>query len=378
MQSHEVIVVGAGINGLATALALKERGVTSLALLEQYGGDHARGSSHGRSRITRSSYSSPKYVELMQRVHQQLWPHWEELAGTRLLHPNPGIFFGPGVEVHHQSLKQVPAALQHVEVLEPSEASRRFPPFRFPDTPRVLVDHSAAVVAAQRTREFLREQLIGVLREECQLLEFQARPEGIELTTSRGKLRCERLILTLGPWASQKIPLEAQLRAAHQDVAYYQLDCSMQVGDFPCWVYLGEDSFSSFYGLPEFERPGVKIAHHRTGPLGDSPDRDLPRELPEGAAQVLQDFIARQWSGQPRLVGYEPCMYTNTVSEDFVLDHWPGEPRIVVGAGFSGHGFKLAPLTGRVLAELCLDGKTSMPEFEKHRHHFCWSHARSW
>ena len=41
-----------------------------------------------------------------------------------------------------------------------------------------------------------------------------------------------------------------------------------------------------------------------------------------------------------------------------------------VAAGLSGHGFKFGPLTGRLLAELALDGKTSVPEFEAERKRF--------
>jgi len=94
---YDVVVLGAGINGLATAYSLKKQGVGSLAVLEQFQLGHGQGSSHGRSRITRSTYSTPKYVELMQLVHGRLWPAWEEVAGQPLLHKNPGIFFGPGL-----------------------------------------------------------------------------------------------------------------------------------------------------------------------------------------------------------------------------------------------------------------------------------------
>jgi sarcosine oxidase len=46
------------------------------------------------------------------------------------------------------------------------------------------------------------------------------------------------------------------------------------------------------------------------------------------------------------------CTYTSTPDEAFVLDR---VGRIVVGAGFSGQGFKFAPGVGAVLADLVLD-----------------------
>lgn len=45
-----------------------------------------------------------------------------------------------------------------------------------------------------------------------------------------------------------------------------------------------------------------------------------------------------------------------TRDEDFIIDRIPTRPNIVVGAGFSGHGFKLAPVVGRILVQLALGG----------------------
>lgn len=379
-MNYEYIVLGAGINGLATAHALLKQGVTSLAVLEQFQLGHSQGSSHGRSRITRSTYSTPKYVELMQLVHGELWPEWEAEAGRPLLHPNPGIFFGPGVEDYRGSLQQVPEVLEHIEEIQPDEARRRFPPFLFPDSRTVLVDHTCAVVAADRTMRFLADRLQGRIIEGCQVQSIDSGP-GLKLDTTRGTMQCERLVVTAGPWTARLLPdLRPNLRPAHQDVGYFEMEggLSGEVGRFPVWVYAGEQADDSFYGLPEFERPGVKLARHRTGPHGDNPDRTVGERLPEAAAEDLRQFARQQWSCPLRLVGYDPCIYTNTVTEDFVLDNWPDDPRIVVGAGFSGHGFKLAPLTGRILAELAVSRRTSLPEFERHRHHFTVGAARRW
>ncbi|MBT9584729.1 FAD-dependent oxidoreductase [bacterium] len=377
---YDCIVVGAGINGLATAHALLQQGVTSLAVLEQFSLGHGQGSSHGRSRITRSSYTSPKYVELMQLVHGRLWPQWEEEAGQPLLHPTPGLFFGPGMSQYFQSLQSVPAVLRHIEEICPEEARHRFFPFLFPDSPKVLVDHTCAVVAADRTVRFLARTLQDHILEDCQLQSIDSGPH-LHLDTTRGPMACRKLVITAGPWTSRLLPqLQPNLRPAHQDVGYFQLDPAGNtgVGAFPVWVYAGSKADDSFYGLPEFERPGVKLARHRTGPHGDDPDRAIAEQLPEAAAHDLLQFAQKQWGSQVKLVGYDACIYTNTSNEDFILDHWPGDRRIVVGAGFSGHGFKFAPLTGQVLAQLALYGQTNVPEFERHRQHFSMAAAASW
>jgi glycine/D-amino acid oxidase-like deaminating enzyme len=53
------------------------------------------------------------------------------------------------------------------------------------------------------------------------------------------------------------------------------------------------------------------------------------------------------------------CLYDMTENSDFVLDRDPDHPDVVYGYGFSGHGFKFAPLIGTLLSELALDMKPS-------------------
>ena len=127
------------------------------------------------------------------------------------------------------------------------------------------------------------------------------------------------------------------------------------------------------YGLPEFQRPGVKAARHRIVPRtvgGDDPEpvSDTP---PEEELAALRDWFAPKLAHPIRaVVGGERCLYTLTPTEDFRLGRLRDEPRITVGAGLSGHGFKFAPLLGRLLSELCLDGTTSVAAFEAERARF--------
>lgn len=58
-----------------------------------------------------------------------------------------------------------------------------------------------------------------------------------------------------------------------------------------------------------------------------------------------------------------------TPDEDFVIDFLGGElgEDVVVGGGFSGHGFKMAPLVGKVLVDLAFTGKTGGVEMKHFR-----------
>lgn len=377
---YEVVVVGGGVQGLATAYHLARRGVRRLALVEQFGLGHRQGSSHGHSRITRSSYSAPRYVELIQHAHREEWPRWSKEAGTPLLHPTVGCFFGPGNASYVESVMAVPEVAGAVQVVSPAEARRDFPAFRFPDSHCVLRDTTCAVVAAGRTLAWLAHTVSSqaTVWEHWPVERLDLGGETLGVIGPRGELRAERIVLTAGGWLGRLLPeLESGLRVAHQDVGYFALPGAAEL---PVWVYVPEEG-ESYYGLPEFGRPGAKIARHRTGRspgAWDAPERQAPEGMPAQAEEDLRRFLERQFQGAPRLVGYEPCLYTNTVSEDFLLDCHPQEPRLVIGSACSGHGFKFAPLVGRILADLALDGTCRLETFVRHREAFAWSSVKAW
>ncbi|KAH0461076.1 hypothetical protein IEQ34_008651 [Dendrobium chrysotoxum] len=55
----------------------------------------------------------------------------------------------------------------------------------------------------------------------------------------------------------------------------------------------------------------------------------------------------------------QACMYSMTPDEDYVIDFLGGEfgKDVVVAGGFSGHGFKMGPVVGRILSEMAIDGE---------------------
>ncbi len=92
-RDADIVVVGAGITGVATARALAQAG-RGVIVVEQFGLGHDRGSSHGATRIFRLSYSDPHYVRLAQGALQS-WRELEAECGEQLIVPTGGLDFGP-------------------------------------------------------------------------------------------------------------------------------------------------------------------------------------------------------------------------------------------------------------------------------------------
>src|SRR5712691_2751113 len=133
MDRTDVVVIGAGIIGSAAARALGTRGVDTI-LLEQFGPGHARGSSHGATRIFRLSYQEPDYVPMCLRA-LDLWRELEDAAGERLLITTGGLDAGPGAPPCGEALAA--HGVRH-EWLTTREAEQRFPGISFHGLDRIL------------------------------------------------------------------------------------------------------------------------------------------------------------------------------------------------------------------------------------------------
>jgi sarcosine oxidase len=102
---------------------------------------------------------------------------------------------------------------------------------------------------------------------------------------------------------------------------------------------------------------GIKAGWHGVGPVVDPDRRSF---LPEPVQLAALQEYARTWLPGVDADSFEAvsCTYTTTPDEDFVLDRIGP---VVIGAGFSGHGFKFTPVIGRILADLAT-GTRDAPE----------------
>ena len=107
---------------------------------------------------------------------------------------------------------------------------------------------------------------------------------------------------------------------------------------------------------------GVKLAEHHTGPEVDPSTRD--GVVDPGSRERIVQFVEQRMPGLvPVPVDEVTCLYTTTPNEEFVIDR---VGPIVVASPCSGHGFKFAPLVGRMIADV-VDGDAGPERFRLRR-----------
>ena len=140
------------------------------------------------------------------------------------------------------------------------------------------------------------------------------------------------------------------MEVTRQQLVYFD---ATALGDRLMNLPVFSDLQSGFYAIPTVKDGRIKVANHHPGPAGH-PDGDSRKVTPEFRT-AARAFLAQHL---PELANAEEaweyvCFYSGTADRDFILDRTADG--LVVGAGFSGHGFKFGPLIGRLLAQMALN-----------------------
>ncbi|HEX2157014.1 MAG TPA: FAD-dependent oxidoreductase, partial [Actinomycetes bacterium] len=126
------------------------------------------------------------------------------------------------------------------------------------------------------------------------------------------------------------------------------------VGRFPVWIWMDDPSF---YGFPVWPGAALKAAQDVGGPQVTASTRGFDPD--PAAAERLAGFLHRLLPAAGVHDHTRTCLYTLTPDRDFALGPLPGHDRVLVALG-AAHGFKFAPLLGRVLADLTLHDGTEV------------------
>lgn len=365
VSGFDVIVVGVGAMGSSTCFHLASRGVRVLGL-EQFDIPHARGSSHGQSRMIRMAYyEHPDYVPLLRRAYE-LWDEIEHVSGQKLLHVTGGVYMGPREgEIVGGSLQ---SARQHGlphELLDRATVAERYPQFQIPDDWSALFEPRAGFLLPERTVAAYAE---AALRRRAELhghepvIEWRATDRGVSVRTTRGEYQADHLVFCGGPWSGRLVSeLGVPLVVTRQVLGWVwpKNPAFFELGRLPVWAI--EKPGGIYYGFPMMpDSPGFKLADHSFGAPTD-PDRvarEVTAEDERTFRPAIQQYIPE---AQGPTLAMRVCLYTHSPDHHFIIDRHPEHGRVTVACGFSGHGFKFASVVGEVLADLAMQGRTSLP-----------------
>ncbi|XP_033748628.1 peroxisomal sarcosine oxidase-like [Pecten maximus] len=359
MQVYDCIVVGAGIEGSSTAYNLAKNGQNTL-LLEQFPLPHSRGSSHGQSRITRMAYGGADYYTEMMKEAYKLWEELEKGSGTTLYKKTGLLVVG---KAESNLIAGTVQALRKYSVpftkLDEQGLQSKYPMLNYSGVQGVE-DHIGGVLFADKALAAFQSEFVkhgGVLRDNESMVDIFP-GDIVTVKTNKGSYRGRNLVLTVGPWATKILPplgVHLPLKAVRISVFYWKEKIAGAYGaeTFPTFLAASGSGDFDVYGLPSLEYPGLyKLCLHY-GPEIDPDRRDIA-----DSSWVLEDmkkFVAKHFPLlEPHPAVTETCIYTNTPDHDLVLDRHPAWRNVIIGTGFSGHGFKLSPVVGKVLSDLVM------------------------
>jgi sarcosine oxidase len=340
---YDVVVVGGGLLGLASARALARRG-RSVVLLEAAEVGHEDGGSKGSCRIFRLGYDDAYWVRMAMRAREP-WAELEDECGRKLLQPTPHVTFGPRMDAVRQAMDSAGAPHEFL----PAEAVAA----RFPEVatggPAVL-ELDSCVISADPALQALAAAVPDI-RAGTTVTGVEDDGRQVTVRTASGTVTAGSAVVCAGPWTGALLRGSGIIvpgTPTQEQVGYLATTAGTGLG-IP--ILIGHGS-PELYGLPVPGGPLYKIGVHHGGPVTDpdhqeqGPDQDLSAQL-SGLARKYLPGLA------PDLVRTERCVYNNSPDEDFIVDR---VGRIVIGSGTSGHGFKFGPLLGEWLADLATGG----------------------
>jgi sarcosine oxidase len=341
---RDVVVVGGGIVGSATARALARQG-RSVLLLERFPFGHERGSSHGSVRAF--AFAHPDAALVDDAVEAMAL--WRELEAEQDVELVTTTASGLRVAERDAILARLEAhGLAH-EVLEADELARRFDIVLAPGEPVILTEQGGTIHAA-RALEAMRAAARAAgaeLRDRTVVSALEPAGDGVVITLEDGgKVTAGAAVVTAGGWTTRLLAtagIEVATKVTRQVIAYYPYE---HPGLYPC---VFEDGAPPVYWVSA-PGEGLKIGEARQGPDEPAVDPERPADAVDARVERLTAYVAQHFPRvTPRPTIVETCLMTDTRDGDFRYDR-VGPIAYAVACG--GRGFKMSPRSGALLAEL--------------------------
>ena len=351
----DVAVVGLGTMGSMAVWRLSQESSLRVLGFEQFGFGHAHGSASGESRLFRVAYhEDARFVPFLVKA-RALWQELANTSGREIFLPTGTLSIG---DHNAPQLKNVFASIEQYElpheILDESELSRRFPQHKLFGGEVGVLDHLggglrpelAVTSAIERAQEGGADlHLYTAVTEIC----FE--DDGVHLVTADKTYVVGKVIIAAGAWSERLVPdLKKSLVVKPLLLTWFTprnlSDFAPDV--FPTFIRDTQDFH--IYGAPVLDGFSVKISVNDIFPAIEDADA-LERYF---APEIVSEIGHRVMELVPGVFP-EPARHTVHLDaylpdRNPIIGCFEHSMRGIVLAGFSGHGFKFAPVIGEIAA----------------------------
>lgn len=360
----DIVIIGAGVVGTATAHALTARGINDITILDRDSvGSGGTGKSAG---IVRCHYGVSS-VAALALASLEFFENAEAELGQGIGFEQVGYLVGVGPEnvdpfraslANQRSLGIETREIGHDEVADmwPTAHLDDFATFCF--EPRG--GYGDGYATAQALAVSLRAKGVAI-RQGTKVTEIVV--EGDKVTGVRlvdGELiPAGMVVVAAGAWSVPLVsPLGIALPIQPIWVQEVLIDPTQDLGAPPV--------FSDLVAKQYVHLRGAEMLFGNSSGVGSMTPIDDPDVHPVHATNETVELVAEK--AMHRFPGIEAPRVVATSTG--VIDTTPDNNPIVsateyaglfIAAGMSGHGFKIAPALGRLMADIMLDGATTLP-----------------
>jgi sarcosine oxidase subunit beta len=373
-RGFDVVVIGGGIMGASTAWQLSKRGAGRVLLLER--GTIASGATGKTGALLRQHYSNKPEAFLAHHSFQ-VFKHWHEIVGGNCGYVPTGLIvtvdMGLGNEQNEQRMRLNVEMQESIgidsRIISPEELQELQPFTRVDDIVIAAYEPVSGYVDSIAACRLMAEAAIqegAIVRESTQVLAIET--DGSRVTgvrTADGVIGTSNVVCTAGPWSTRllaDIGIDIPISALRVQIAIVQRPLEL---DEPHFVYL--DTVAGMFTRPwgagrSLIGVGGGDQHDEVDPLAydERNDLDYPALAIATAAKRIPAMASASY-----LHGHAG-LYDMTPDAHPIIGPAPIEG-LTLAVGFSGAGFKKGPAVGQCLAELIVDGSSSLVDLDPFR-----------
>jgi glycine/D-amino acid oxidase-like deaminating enzyme len=348
----DVVIIGGGLEGLSIAYHLGKSGmnVTLLERGELCAGGTAKSSGIVRCHYTVRSLAAMAWFSLRQ--HEDL--------GAEVGFHQVGYMLGVGAE-NADALQHNVRMLQDlgadVRILDGEAAREHWPWMETADFAAFAYEpRSGYGDAYQLGMAFARmARAEGVtLRRHTPVRSLLKKSPGVELVSGE-VLKADLVVIAAGPWSqglAATIDLDLPIMTLREQIVMIRPGLALPD---PCPVF--GDLVSLQYIKPEASGELLWGNADHSDPEYVDPDRYSNRAHVDAAVEKM----AHRFPGlpDPRITNSYAGVYDVTPDFNPIIDRV--DEGLLIAAGFSGHGFKISPAVGRLVADMVAGGESGIP-----------------